>query len=142
MYCVDGAAVTSIAAAWAVAHASSAHLLPFASTRTDPPRPGVGVAAPVSDIAVEGHQRWDVIAPHGQQKYTQVASDWLSIRVHDIPALETYTQAWATACALGQKTLRTAPVPFDRLLGNARDGELTRRYHLDHSTGRSSSRSR
>ena len=142
MYCVDGAAVTSMAAAWAVAHASSAHLLPFSSTNDARPQPGAGVAAPVSEIAVEGHQRWDVTAPHGDQRSTLVASDWLSIRVHDIPALETYTQAWAAACALGARVLRTAPVPFDRLLGNARDSELARRYHLDHGTGRGAARSR
>ena len=142
IYCVDGAAVTSMASAWAVAHAGSAHLLPFSSAKGPPAPPGVGVAAPVSEIAVEGHQRWDVTTPHGDQTFTLVASDWLSIRVHDVPALETYTQGWAAACALGAQVLRTAPVPFDRLLGTARDSELVRRYHLDHGTDRGIARSR
>ncbi len=144
VYCLDGSAVTSIAAAWALAYANSAHLLPVAATarRHDGP-PQHGVAAPVGDVAVEGHQRWDVVAPRPGQPFAVVASEWLSVRVHDVPALETYARAWATACALGARILQTAPLPFDRLVGNAHDVELAHRYAEHHpSTSRDMTRAR
>lgn len=127
--CLDGAAVTSTAAAWAVAHASSAHLLPIRPVRPVPAA-GVGVAAPAGDVVIDGHQRWEVIPPRPGQPYAQLTSEWLAVRVHDIPALDSYTRAWAQACALGGRVLRTPPVPFAELLRNARDVEAARRFAL------------
>ena len=95
VYCLDSAAVSSIAAAWAQAHASSVHLLP--TTTPDPRRAASstpGSAWPVGDVVTEGPQRWDVSAPRPGQAFTTVTTDWLTVRVHDREALQTYTHAW------------------------------------------------
>lgn len=127
VYCLDGPAVTSVAAAWALAHASSAHLLPQrpGAPAGDPFAP---IASAAGDAVLEGRQRWDVIAPRPGQPFALVTSDWLTIRVHDLPALETHTRAWATACALGSRFLKTAPAPFGQLLRTARDLEVARQH--------------
>jgi hypothetical protein len=149
VYCLDGKAVQSIAAAWAQAQASSAHLLPAHSKLPRPaarshrdrsPRPGHAFAA--SDVVAEGYQRWDVTAPTPSQQFTVVTTDWLTVRVHDRPALETYTQAWAGACALAQNTM-VHPVPtFDRLLRDAFDRELAHRSRDDTPPARRTGRGR
>ena len=128
--CLDGAAVTSTAAAWAMAHATSAHLLPPRPAAPEPATRGAGVAAPAGEVALDGHQRWDVSPPRPGQPFLTLTSDWLVVRVHDLPALETHTRTWAVACALGARVLRTAPMPFNQLLANARDLELARQAAL------------
>lgn len=127
-YCVDGAAITSAAAAWALAHASSARLLPHAASLRRPPHDHVAAAA--SDIVLEGRQRWDVVAPRPGQPYTLVTCDSLTVRVHDLAALETHTRAWSIACALGARFLPTPPPAFGRLLDNARDIQVAREHHI------------
>lgn len=142
VYCLDGAAVASIAAAWAQAQASSAHLLPMQPASPRPPAGSRGDAWPVGEVVAEGHQRWDVIAPRPGQPFTLVTSDWLSVRIHDLPALQTYTQAWAGACALGQRVMPNPPPTFDQLLRVAFDKELTHQYQLEHPNDRPTGRGR
>jgi hypothetical protein len=133
VYCLDGAAISSIAAAWAQAQASSAHLLP--ATIGDP-RPPVnaprGNAWPAADVVAEGPQRWDVSAPHPGQSFASVSTDWLTVRVHDREALQTYTHAWAGACALAIRMMPGPPDAFDLLLRNAYDRDFLHRYHQEH----------
>lgn len=140
--CLDGASVTSTAAAWAMAHATSAHLLPARPGAPETMAPGVGVAAPAGDVALDGPQRWDVCPPRPGQPFLTLTSDWLVVRVHDLPALETHTRTWALACAVGARVLRTAPVPFNQLLSNARDLELARQAALPLRESSGVSRSR
>jgi hypothetical protein len=149
VYCLDGKAVQSIAAAWAQAQACSAHLLPPQSSPVPPatrshrdrsPRRGHAFAA--SDVVAEGYQRWDVTAPTPSQQFTVVTTEWLTVRVHDRPALETYTQAWAGACALAQ-TVMSPPVPtFDRLLRDAFDRDFAHRNRDSEPTPRRTGRGR
>ena len=130
--CLDGRAVTDLAAAWAQAHASSADLLP---ARAAPPRQSIGaggVAVPVAEIIAEGPQPWDVVPPRRGQPYALVTGQWLTVRVHDQAALLTFTRVWAQAADLGQHILRTRPIPFNRLLEAARDGEAVARSVHDH----------
>jgi hypothetical protein len=149
VYCLDGAAVASIAAAWAQAQASSAHLLPMqpraprrstAARRASPIPPGD--AYPAADVVAEGHQRWDVLAPRPGQRYTVVTTDWLTVRVHDLPALQTYTQAWAGACALGMRVMPKPPPRFDYLLRDAFGREAFQQYTRDHPDDRRTDRGR
>ena len=128
--CLDGASVTSTAAAWAMAHATSAHLLSPRAAAVESAAARVGVAAPAGDVALDGPQRWDVSPPRPGQPFLTLTSDWLIVRVHDLPALETHTRTWAAACAVGARVLRTRPVPFNQLLSNARDLELARQAAL------------
>src|SRR5579885_2698370 len=129
VYCLDGPAVTSVAAAWALAHASSAHLLPHTSSA--PGRtPSDPIASAATDAVLEGQQRWDVVAPRPGQPFALVTSDWLTVRVHDLPALETHTRAWSIACAVGARFLKTPPAPFGQLLSTARDLEVARQHRL------------
>lgn len=129
MYCVDGPAVTSMAAAWALAHASSAQLLPHAVTLRRP-SPQQSIAAAASDIVLEGRQRWDVVAPRPGQPHALVSCGPLTVRVHDLAALEAHTRAWAVACALGARHLHTPPPAFGRLLDSARDIQVAREHHV------------
>jgi hypothetical protein len=147
VYCLDSAAVESIAAAWAQAQASSAHLLPSTPSPPKPPgRTGTasrrrGDAWAAADVVAEGYQRWDVAAPQPAQRYTVVTTNWLTVRLHDRPALEAYTQAWAGACALAQRVMPNAPPTFDRLLRDAFDRELAEQYR-DHPAEAPRGRSR
>jgi hypothetical protein len=131
IYCLDGAAVTSMAAAWAQAHASTAHLLPLRGSKRPPARPE-GVVVPVAEVVADGSQRWDITAPRPGQPFATVTSKWLTVRVHDLPALQTHVHAWATACDLGQRLLPTPPLTFDRLLTNAQMVHTAHEYGLDH----------
>lgn len=133
VYCLDGAAISSIAAAWAQAQASSAHLLP--ATIGDPRPPANaprGAAWPAADVVAEGPQRWDVSAPHPGQAFATVTTDWLTVRVHDREALQTYTHAWAGACAVAIRMMPSPPDAFDLLLRNAYDRDFLHRYHQEH----------
>lgn len=129
IYCLDGPAVTSAAAAWALAHASSARLLPHTAA-ADRPERRPAIAAAASDIVLEGRQRWDVVPPRPGQPYTLVSCDTLSVRVHDVAGLEAHTRGWAMACALGARCFKTPPPPFGRLLDNARDIQVAREHHM------------
>lgn len=136
VYCLDAKAVTSIAAGWAQAQAASAHLLPATSTRAQPAatrrdRVRRGDAYPASDVVTEGYQRWTVAAPTPSQPFAVVATDWLTVRVHDRAALETHTHAWAGACALAAQWMPGPMASFDRLLRDAFDRELAQRYRDD-----------
>lgn len=132
VYCLDGPAVTSIAAAWAQAHASATHLLPLHPSRPRPQAPQAGHVDAVAEVVAEGQQRWDVVAPRPGQPFALVTSKWLTVRVHDVPALQTQLHAWATACDLGQRVLPHPPVTFDRLLANAQMVHTAHEYGLDH----------
>jgi hypothetical protein len=141
VYCLDGAAVSSIAAAWAQAQASSAHLLPATTPEPRPPaQVPKGAAWPAADVVAEGPQRWDVSAPRPGQEFTTVTTDWLTVRVHDRAALQTYTHAWAGACAVAIRTMTRPPEAFDLLLRNAYDREFMHRYHQEHPNERSNRR--
>jgi hypothetical protein len=143
IFCLDGAAVASIAAAWAQAQASSADMLPMQPvTPRHPAKRPLGVAWPAADVVAEGHQRWDVVAPRPGQPYTVVTSNWLTVRVHDLPALQTYTQAWAGACALGLRVMPKPPPTYDRLLRDAFGKELAHQYQLEHPNERRTGRTR
>jgi hypothetical protein len=147
VYCLDGAAVASIAAAWAQAQASSADLLP---TRPAAPRPAAvsrraktlpgGDAWAAADVVAEGHQRWDVTAPRPGQPFTIVTTNWLTVRVHDRAALGVHTEAWAGACAIGQQLMHHPPPTFDRLLRDAFDREFAHHHRDDPSSGRGRTR--
>jgi hypothetical protein len=141
LHCLDATGITTTAAAWARAHASGARLLPTRPTTTpDAVGPG-GVAAPAAEVAIDGPQRWDVTAPSPGHPYVVVASDWLVVRVHDLPALESCTRAWATACALGARLLPNPPVPFAQLLRAERDLDAARQFLIpEHQTTRGRSR--
>ena len=132
VYCLDGAAVTSIAAAWARAYMASADLLPLTSRTPRPLATRSGYAAPAAQVVAEGPGRWDVLAPRIGQPYAQVDSSWLTVRVHDATALRTHTRAWARAGDLGQHVLRRPPVPFRRLLDAAQIEETVARYRAEH----------
>jgi hypothetical protein len=143
IFCLDGAAVASIAAAWAQAQASSADMLPMQpAAPRQPKRQPRGVAWPAADVVVEGHQHWDVIAPRPGQPFTVVTSKWLMVRVHDLPALQTYTHAWAGACALALRVMPNPPPTYDRLLRDAFGKELAHQYTQDHPNQRRTGRGR
>lgn len=131
VYCLDGAAVTAIAAAWARAYAAAADLLPVNSPVPRPLASHTGYAAPAAHIVAEGPQRWDVTAPRPAHRHAEISSDWLTVRVHDTTALMTHTRAWAQAGDLGQ-VLRRPPVPFARLLQAATAQEMATRYRDVH----------
>jgi hypothetical protein len=149
VYCLDSKAVTSIAAAWAQAQASSAHLLPVTSARQQPTgsarrdhpsRRGHAFAA--SDVVAEGNQRWDVTAPTPNQNFAVVVTDWLTVRVHDRAALETHTHAWAGAVALAARCMPGVTANFDQLLRDAFDRELAYRYRDEPASPRRTGRAR
>jgi hypothetical protein len=148
VYCLDSKAVTSIAAAWAQAQASSAHLLsttssrpaPAATQRSLPSRQGHAFAA--SDVVAEGYQRWDVAAPTPGQDFALVSTDWLTVRVHDRSALETHTHAWAGAVALAARCMPGVTTNFDQLLRAAFDRELAYRYRDEPTPSRRTRRGR
>jgi hypothetical protein len=135
VFCLDGAAVRTIASAWAQAQASSAHLLPAQTPEARPlAQPPKGAAWAVGDVVAEGPQRWDVTAPHPGQPFTTVTTDWLTVRVHDRAALQTYTHAWAGACALGIRIMPNPPAAFDLLLRQAYDRDFMIRHRREHPT--------
>jgi hypothetical protein len=149
VYCLDSKAVMSIAAAWAQAQASSAHLLPTTSTRPEPAARSTrglasrrGHAFAASDVVAEGYQRWDVTAPTPSQNFTVVATDWLTVRVHDRAALETHTHAWTGAVALAARCMPGVTTNFDQLLRDAFDRELAHRYRDEPTPTRRTGRSR
>lgn len=133
VYCLDGAAVATIASAWAQAQASTAHMLPaqFPEPPVSREAPG-GAAWPAADVVAEGPQRWDVVAPHPGQPFAAVTTNWLTVRVHDRAALQTYTHAWAGACAVGMQIMPRPPAAFDLLLRDAYDRDFMSRYRRDH----------
>jgi hypothetical protein len=136
VYCLDAGAVTAMAAAWARAYASSADLLPITG---QPPRPlGTrgGYAAPTAQVVAEGPIRWNVAPPRPGYPYAEVASSWLTVKVHDATALRTHTRAWAQASDLGQHVLSRPPVLFRRLLDAANAQELVNRYRAEHPSWR------
>ena len=136
VYCLDGGAVTAMAAAWARAYAAGADLLPLTSRKPRPLATPGGYAAPSATVVAEGPVRWDVTPPRTGQPYLEVASSWLTVRVHDATALRTHTRAWAQAADLGQHALSRPPVPFRRLLDAANAQELTNRYRAAHPNWR------
>jgi hypothetical protein len=136
VHCLDSAAVKTIAAAWAQAQASSAHMLPAGPVEKGRAKGPQGAAWAAADVVAEGPQRWDVSAPRPGQTFTVVTTDWLTVRVHDRAALGTYTHAWAGACALGIKCLPQPPANFDRLLRDAYDRDFLHRYHQEHPNER------
>ena len=136
VYCLDAGAVTGMAAAWARAYAASADLLPLNSRQPRPLATSRGYAAPTAQVVAEGPVRWTVTAPRPGHPYAEVASSWLTVRVHDATALRTHTRAWAQAADLGQHALTRAPVPFARLLDAANAQEVVNRYRADHPTWR------
>jgi hypothetical protein len=136
VYCLDAGAVTTMAAAWARAYAASADLLPLISRQPRPLATHVGYGAPTAQVVAEGPVRWDVTPPRPGHPYVEVASSWLTVRVHDATALRTHTRAWAQAADLGQHALTTPPVPFRRLLDAANAQEVVNRYRADHPSYR------
>lgn len=151
VYCLDAKAVHSIASAWAQAQASSAHLLPAASTRpqsTGNPRsrsyrpPPRGHAFAATDVVAEGYQRWNVTAPTPDTPFTVVTTDWMTARVHDRAALQVHTHAWAGACALAGRCMPGVSMGFDQLLRDAFDRELAHRYRDEPSPARPTGRTR
>jgi hypothetical protein len=58
--------------------------------------------------------------------------DWLTVRVHDRAALQTYTHAWAGACAVAIRMVPSPPQAFDVLLRDAYDRDFQHRYHQEH----------
>jgi hypothetical protein len=132
VYCLDGAAITGMAAGWARAYAAAADLLPLDSRQPRPLATTAGYAAPAAHVVAEGPQHWDVIAPHPGQSHAEVSSSWLTVRVHDATALRTHRHAWEQATALGQNAMRHAPVPFARLLQAANAQEAVNRYRAEH----------
>jgi len=132
MYCLDAGSVTAMAQAWARAYACGADTLPLTGEAPRPLANRAGYAATCGSVVCEGQLRWDVTPPRDGQPYVQVASSWLTVRVHDAVALRTYTRAWAQASDLGQTVLRRPPEPFSRLLMTASAVELGNRYRRDH----------
>lgn len=136
VHCLDGAAVGSVAAAWAAAQASSAHLLPMRAARPAQRRQFTPTAWPNADVVAEGPQRWTVAAPEAGRPFVTVTTHWLTVRVHDLPALQTYTHAWAQACAVGLQVMVHPAPSFEQLLRDAYDREAVRRYERDHPAAR------
>ena len=125
-----------MAAAWARAYACSADLLPVTSRAPRPLASHGGYAAPTAQVVAEGRTRWDVTPPRPTHPYTEVASSWLTVRVHDASALRTHTRAWAQATDLGPRILARPPVPFRRLLDAATAQEAVNRYRATHPNWR------
>jgi hypothetical protein len=143
IYCLDSAAIASIAGAWAQAQASTALLLPTRASTPQPVSPARRAGAwPTADVVAEGHQRWDVITPRPGRPFAVVTSDWLTVRIPDQPALQTYTQTWARACAWAAQNMPNPPPVFDRLLRSAFEKEFTRQYREDHPGYRGTDRGR
>jgi hypothetical protein len=136
VYCLDAGAVTAMAAAWARAYAASADQLPLDSRQPRPLATRGGYAAPAAQVVAEGPTAWNVTPPRPGHAYAEVASSWLTVRVHDTTALRTHTRAWAQASALGQHSLARPPVPFRRLLDAANAQEQVNRYRADHPNWR------
>lgn len=137
VYCLDGAAVTAMAGAWARAYAASADLLPVTTRKPRPLANCAGYAAPSAQVVADGPVRWNVDPPRPGRPYVEVASSWLTVRAYDATALRTYTRAWAQAADLGQQVLRRPPVTFRRLLDAATAVEAAHRYRSDHPSSRS-----
>ena len=137
VYCLDATAVTTMAEAWARAYAAGADLLPVNGHRPRPLATRGGYAAPTAQVVAEGATRWTVTSPRPGHPYTEVASSWLTVRVHDATALRTHTRAWAQAADLGQHVLSRPPVPFRRLLEAAFAQEQVNRYRAQHPGWRS-----
>jgi hypothetical protein len=116
VYAVDGDSVTTMAQAWARASVTARKDLPTITERRRPAKRQPGAAYPVGDVVVEGKQHFDVIPPHFGQHHAVVTTGWLTVRVHDQFSLDTHVRAWKQASAVGQRVLRTRPVPFARLL--------------------------
>src|SRR5438477_3499493 len=84
VYCLDGFAVTGIAAAWARAYAVAADMLPLTSRPTRDPLRAGGYAEPVADLIAEGAVKWNVIPPGHMRRFVEVSSAGLTVRAHDI----------------------------------------------------------
>jgi hypothetical protein len=93
---------------------------------------GFGSAWPVADVVIEGRQKWDVIPTGDKRPYTTISTDWMTVRVHDRPALEANTHAWAGMCALAIKHLPGNAPNYDRLLRNGYDRDFLQRYNREH----------
>jgi len=134
VHCLDSAAVTGIASAWARAYAAAADLLPTDSRQPRPLATRGGYAAPTAQAVAEGRQRWDVTPPRPGHPYAEVSSSWLTVRVHDATALRAHTRAWAQAVDLGQTAFRPPPKPFSRMLDAATAQEAVNRHRADRRT--------
>lgn len=133
VYCLDARSVTDLAGVWAQAYATSAHLLPVRLPVHRSRQITEGHASTVVETVVEGRQPFTVEPPNARHPYAVVSTGWLTVRVHDVAALQVQVRAWSQATALGARYLRTAPAPFNRLLAAARDAEFLER---DRHTGR------
>src|SRR3954462_8786252 len=89
VYCLDAHAVTGMAAAWARAYPASADLLPVSSRQPRPLATRGGYAAPTAQVVAEGPTPWNITPPRPGHLYAEVASSWLTVRVHDTTALRT-----------------------------------------------------
>jgi hypothetical protein len=118
IYCLDPRSVTDMASAWATAQVRAAHLLPV-DPQPRPPSRTLGTAYPISEVVLEGRQRWTIAEPKIGQRELRVSVGWLSLRVHDRVALDTQVRAWAQASAFGGKVFGRRTPPFDHLLEQA-----------------------
>ncbi len=122
VFALDAGAVTDLASAWAAAHVRGAHLLPAElPQRTRPAREAAGAVFPVADVVVEGRQRWNVRPPDRLQRFLEVGTGSVTVRVHDRVALDTQVRAWAEASAFGIRIFGRSRVPaFGALLEQQR----------------------
>ena len=141
VHCLDARALQDSAAAWARAVVLSEDALPSTPHPVaDPLREAAGYGSPAGIVMAEGPQRWEVHAPHPDHPFTTVSSPWLTVRVHDQKALDAHVRAWAFGTDLAQLVYRSRPVPFNRLLEQARDRKAQDWYEADQRRGRGRSR--
>jgi hypothetical protein len=119
IYCLDIAAVTDTAAAWAVARVQVAHKLPFEAPRPRLHPAQTGAVYPIAEIVLEGRQPWNVAPPKGGRRELVVSVGSIGFRIHDQVALDTYVRAWAQASAFAPRVFDRPSPPFSLLLEQA-----------------------
>ena len=137
VHCLDARALQDTAAAWARAIVLSEDSLPSTPQPIDDPlRDPAGYGSPAGVVMAEGPQRWEVLPPEPDHRFTTVRSPWLTVRVHDQQALDAHVKAWAFGTDLAQLVFRTRPLPFNRLLEQERDRHARDWYEADQRRGR------
>lgn len=123
IYCLDGAALTSTAQAWAAAQVHAADWLPR-NQAAPPDRPtAAGAAYPVGSVIFTGRQPVN-LSTQGDGLLVTVGC--VQIRVRDNTALDTHVRAWAQASDLGTRVFPGRAAPFGHLLHEARISSIQR----------------
>ena len=123
VHCLDGAAVTSAASAWAAGQVRVGDWLPRQPAPRERPPGGFGDAYPAGSVILDGRQRW-AISTAGEG--LTVAIGCLHVQVRDRVALDTHVCAWAQASALATRVYPGRAVPYAQLVRRAQISSIRR----------------